>query len=178
MAFSLKCKALAGNLFYFILLFLLFSFVTACDKNQVFEENKEIEKGVWDQKTKIVFNVNINDTLSWNNIYINIRNSGSYPFSNLFLFVSTQSPKGQTEIDTLECKLADDAGKWLGDGIGDLYDNQILFKRNVRFPMKGMYKIQMEQAMRVNPLPFIVDIGVRIEKTPIVSSPGANFKKK
>jgi gliding motility-associated lipoprotein GldH len=138
--------------------------ISSCDKNRVFEENREIEKGIWDQHKNIVFNVAVNDTLSWHNIYINIRNSGTYPFSNLFLFINTQSPKGQTEMDTVECKLADESGKWLGDGIGDLWDNQILFKHKVRFPMKGVYRIQLQQAMRINPLPSLMDIGIRIEK--------------
>ncbi len=150
--------------FTFLPVVIVLILFASCDKNRVFEANTEITKGSWDQNNKVVFDIDIQDTLSWHNIYLNVRNSGSYPFSNLFLFVSTQSPKGNSERDTVECTLADENGKWLGDGIGDLWDNQILFKRKVRFPMKGIYKVQLEQAMRVNPLPFIVDVGIRVEK--------------
>ena len=157
---------------------LMFMCLSACDKTRVFEENKEIEKGVWDQNKKMVFSIPVDDTLSWHNIYINVRNSGNYPFSNLFLFINTQSPRGPIEADTVECRLADETGKWLGNGIGDLYDNQILFKGKVRFPVKGIYKIQMAQAMRVNPLPAIVDIGIRLEKTNIAPSTARPVIKK
>lgn len=150
------CSVLTGILFLFLL--------NACDEARVFEENQEIKNGTWDQNNKITFNVDIQDSISSYHIYLNVRNAGAYPFSNLFLFVTTQSPKGQIERDTVECTLADQTGKWLGDGIGDLWDNQIMFKRMVRFPTTGVYKIQLEQAMRVNPLPFIMDVGIRVEK--------------
>jgi gliding motility-associated lipoprotein GldH len=161
---------------YLLFGLVLMAFIS-CDKSRVFEDNQEIEKGTWEQNKKMVFSIPVDDTISWHNIYINVRNSGSYPFSNLFLFVNTQSPKGPVESDTVECKLADETGKWLGAGIGDLYDNQILFKRQVRFPVKGIYKIQMEQAMRVNPLPALVDIGIRVEKTNFVSNKAIQLKK-
>ena len=160
-----------------ILMGLVFLGFGSCDKSRVYEDNIEIDKGVWDQNKKMVFSIPVDDTLSWHNIYINVRNSGSYPFSNLFLFVNTQSPRGPIESDTVECKLADETGKWLGDGIGDLYDNQILFKQKVRFPVKGIYKIQLEQAMRINPLPAVVDIGVRVEKTTIEPVKAPYIKK-
>ena len=67
--------------------------------------------------------------------------------------------------DTLECILADEKGKWLGTGIGDIYDNQIPFKKNVLFPKKGKYKFEIEQGMRTDIVPLIMDIGLRIEKT-------------
>jgi gliding motility-associated lipoprotein GldH len=173
-----KQQFFKGRIAVFMFFGLLLMGLVSCDKTRVFEDNQEIEKGAWDQNKKMIFSIPVDDTLSWHNIYINVRNSGSYPFSNLFLFVNTQSPKGIIESDTVECKLADESGKWLGDGIGDLYDNQILFKRFVRFPVKGIYKIQLEQAMRINPLPALVDIGIRVEKTNFEPAKGALLKNK
>jgi gliding motility-associated lipoprotein GldH len=97
-------------------------------------------------------------------MYVNVRNSAGYNYSNLFLFIKTIFPKGEQTIDTLECTLADPSGKWLGEGLGDIWDNQILFKKNIRFPQSGQYKFEVEQAMRIDPLTSIMDIGLRIEK--------------
>ena len=60
--------------------------------------------------------------------------------------------------------MADEKGKWLGTGVGDLYDNQIPFKRNVRFPLAGIYHFEIEQGMRLETTPLILDVGLRIEK--------------
>jgi gliding motility-associated lipoprotein GldH len=67
--------------------------------------------------------------------------------------------------------LADEKGNWLGKGAGDLWDNSILFKKNTKFPQKGKYTFTFEQAMRfgdqpaMDALPFIMDIGLTIEKS-------------
>ena len=63
-----------------------------------------------------------------------------------------------------ELILADERGKWLGDGLGDIWDNRILFKQNFRFPQAGIYKFDLQQAMRIPILPQVMDAGVRIER--------------
>src|SRR5437868_15040740 len=88
----------------------------------------------------------IKDTVSLNNIYLNIRNSGAYQFSNLYLFLTTRTPKDEESRDTVELTLADDRGRWLGNGSGDIWDNRILFKRKFRFPQSGTYHFELQQA--------------------------------
>lgn len=105
----------------------------------------------------------ITDTVSPHDIYINLRHSGSYRFSNLFLFMDTYTPGGQQARDTVELTLADDRGQWLGEGIGDVRDNRILFRKGFVFPAAGVYRFELAQAMRVDPLPGILDAGIRIE---------------
>jgi len=60
--------------------------------------------------------------------------------------------------------LANEKGKWLGSGIGDIYEIQIPYKKNVRFPYPGKYSFTFEQAMRIEELSFVYDVGLRIEK--------------
>ena len=80
------------------------------------------------------------------------------------MFLETEFPNKTLSRDTVECILADDAGKWLGDGSGDIWDNRILFKKGVRFRQAGKYIFSLEQAIRVQNLPMIMDVGMRIEK--------------
>jgi gliding motility-associated lipoprotein GldH len=138
--------------------------LSACDKSRIFEENVPIPDTGWDSSNVIRFNVDIQDPSTPANFYINVRNSDGYPYSNLFLFVKTKFPNGKQSNDTLECQLADENGKWIGKGIGDIYDNQIPFKRNVRFPLAGTYTFEIAQGMRSDKIPLIMDIGLRIEK--------------
>jgi gliding motility-associated lipoprotein GldH len=69
-------------------------------------------------------------------------------------------------VDTLECLLADEQGSWLGKGAGNVWDNQILLKKNVRFPRKGVYSFLITQGMRKDPLVDVADVGLRIERVP------------
>jgi gliding motility-associated lipoprotein GldH len=146
-----------------ILISLCVLVLTSCDKSQVFEKNIKIPNYEWDRNNVLKFEVPITDTVCSYNMYFNIRNASGYSFSNLFLFFTVHSPLGTQERDTVEIKLADETGKWLGDGLGDIWDNQVLFKKDFRFPVSGTYVFEMEQAMRVNPLSYIMDAGIRIE---------------
>ncbi|HET6227235.1 MAG TPA: gliding motility lipoprotein GldH [Bacteroidia bacterium] len=142
------------------LIFLL----TGCDDKRIFEENKDIPDNNWNVNNKVKLNVSIKDISTAANFYVNVRNADGYPYSNLFLFIKTTFPNGKFSTDTLECVLADERGKWLGKGLGDIYDNQIPFKRNVRFPLPGVYTFEIQHGMRTETVPLIMDIGLRIEK--------------
>jgi len=119
----------------------------------------------------LVFDVPVNDTVNNYDIFITLRNSSSYDFNNLYLFIDIRSPMKITERDTMECILANADGKWLGNGLGDIWDNKFLFKRNVKFQKPGTYEFVFNQAMRVDSLPMIMDAGLSVEKSAVSPSP-------
>ena len=144
---------------------LLFSILLiSCDKRAVLDENIKLTENNWESSNIVKLEADITDTVTPHNIYINVRNAGSYAYSNLFLFMNTYRPDGKKARDTVELMLADERGQWLGDGMGDIWDNRILFKKDFKFPQTGKYRFELEQAMRINPLPGIMDVGMRIER--------------
>lgn len=151
-----------------IKLILLFAVYTvlffSCDKKGLYEENRGVSGGVWNRHDIPVFKVDIEDTLNIYNVYINIRNTGNYPKSNLYLFVTTTAPGGAYTRDTIECILAYPSGEWTGRGFGNIWQNRFPYRRYVRFPEAGEYTFEIEQAMRIEDLPGIADVGLRIEK--------------
>ncbi len=137
--------------------------LSACDQNRVFENYQSIKDDNWYINQKPTFYVEVSDTLKEHTIYFNIRHTGLYKYSNLFVLFTIQGPKAKAETQRLEFKLAEADGKWLGSGLGDIYSNQIKIMDKVKFPRKGVYSFSIEQNMRDNPLVGIEDIGIRIE---------------
>ena len=138
--------------------------LSSCDPNLVYEKNTKIPDGIWYRDNIVHFEVVIEDTISSHNLFVNVRNTSLYPMSNLYLFIETTAPSGHFVRDTVEVILADEKGKWLGSGLGDIWDLQQLYKQNVRFAQRGKYSFEFEQAMRTEKLPFILDVGLRVEK--------------
>jgi gliding motility-associated lipoprotein GldH len=136
----------------------------SCDRQRVYEQFVAVDSRSWNSSDIIRFNVNIKDTASAHNIYIAVRNTGQYEYSNLYLFVSVHSPDGSQSRDTSEITLADDHGKWLGKGSASVHTLYYPFRRNIRFPHPGIYLFEIEQAMWIKDLRHISDIGLRIEK--------------
>ena len=138
--------------------------ISSCDPNRVYEKNTKIPDGVWYQDNIVRFELLVEDTLSSHNLYVNVRNANLYPMRNLYLYITTTAPSGHAIRDTVDVILADDRGKWLGSGLGDIWDLQQMYKENVRFAQRGKYIFEYEQAMRTKRLPFILDVGLRVEK--------------
>ena len=138
-------------------------FIT-CDRTRVFESYHEIDPGGWNKDSVVTFTFNIEDTVQGHNLYIDLRNKGNYPNSNIWLFLSVDSPDGISLSDTIEFTLADPAGRWLGSGLGDLYDNQFVYRSNVYFPLRGTYMFNIQHGMRSEILEGIRDVGIRVEK--------------
>ena len=139
-------------------------FLSSCDSARVFENNVDIPDYSWDVKNKLSFDVNIDDTVSLHNLYVNVRHASHYQYANLYMFITIKFPNGKLAKDTLECVFADGQGGWKGEGMGDIWDNQILWKPNVKFPLTGKYTFEYEQAMRTEHVEFIMDVGLRVEK--------------
>lgn len=145
--------------------FVLALFLSSCNKNIVYSKYQTFEDEQWYTKDKAVFDLEINDTQTLNNISLMVRHAETYPYNNLFLFVTTKYPDGKVLTDTMEVILANSKGEWLGSGVGDIFDFKVPIKKNVRFPLGGKYQFVFEQAMRVDPLPMIMDFGFEIEKS-------------
>ena len=157
-----KVKTLLRAFVFLVQVFMITGLIS-CDRNRTFEEYVEIENQVWSLDQSVEFTPVISDTLRVSNVYLNIRNTDEYSYSNLFLFVTTTAPTGYWIIDTVEVVMADKRGKWTGSGFGGVFYKQKLFKANVRFPYPGSYSFKIEHGMRVEDLKGIRDVGLRIE---------------
>jgi gliding motility-associated lipoprotein GldH len=139
---------------------LLFS----CGRKDFFVDNVPVQDAVWPAGKFYRFEVPVNDTSGIYNIYVQIRNDGRYAYSNLWLFIRTNSPTGATLRDTVECRLADDQGRWIGRGSGGRFSLEIPLRYHIRFPVTGLYTFEIDQGMRDRELKYITDLGLRIEK--------------
>jgi gliding motility-associated lipoprotein GldH len=135
---------------------------TSCSKNTVYTDTEVMPGNKWDLTSVLSFSTEITDTLSSNNIFFTIRTGSSYPYRNIFLFVTTTSPEGKTLSDTLQYDLADEKGKRYGIGFGDIRELELPFKTNVFFPHKGVYSFSIRHGMRTEVLNDIYDFGLSI----------------
>jgi gliding motility-associated lipoprotein GldH len=134
----------------------------SCGKDAMYDNTKRIPRGVWNKKESLRFEVPVTDTVHPYKFYLNVRHSTDYRYSNVFFFINTVFPDGRKARDTVECILAQPDGKWLGKGISGTRDNQVLLRVGLRFPMKGTYLFEFEQAMREDTLKGISDVGLRL----------------
>ena len=144
----------------------------SCDANGVFDQYLSLEDNTWNLEKPVEFEFQVTDTISKNDVFINIRNNKDYGYSNLFLITHLKFPNGNKIVDTLEYRMTDEKGRFLGSGMSEIKENKLFYKEEKVFSESGNYTLTIRQAMRKNgsvegikELKGLTDVGLRIEKT-------------
>jgi gliding motility-associated lipoprotein GldH len=147
-----------------ILIFTSVLLLSSCNSDIVFTDSFEMPGKKWELFNVPSFKIPITDTVNSSNVTFSIRTGSSYPFRNIYLFVTTTSPDGKSITDTLQYNLADEKGKRYGKGFGDIRELSLPYKLNVFFPLKGTYQIKVQHGMRIQDLDGVYDFSLRVEK--------------
>ena len=141
----------------------------SCDSKRIYDVYKSVPNE-WHKDSIVSFNITPPDSINPYNLFINLRNTQDYKYSNLFLIVEMDFPHGKIIKDTLEYRMADPSGKLLGEGMTSVKENKLWYKEGVVFSESGDYTVKIQHAMReigmvegIETLEGITDVGFRIE---------------
>lgn len=138
--------------------------LTSCDSNRLYETNTPVKSEKWSYADIKSYTVDVQDTTTRYNIYINLRHSFQFDWRNVYVQVGTQLPDGKKMEKRVNLPLCEPDGKWYGSCLGDNCDVPVMIQHDARFPMVGKYTFTLRQDMRVDPLEKIKSVGLRIEK--------------
>ena len=144
--------------------FFLICIFASCGKDEFFDEDKSVDGGIWNSKSTIEFEVDITDTISSYDIFIDFRHNDNYEYSDIYLLFDIEFPNTKIANDTVHIVMQDHTGKWFGKNSGSLIQNHVMIKPNIRFPLSGKYKMRIKHAMRDEKLNGIEDVGITISK--------------
>ena len=150
------------NLIIIILAFITLS-ILSCGPDYLYEKSFELENAEWTYKDTLDFSVDISDTLKIYNLYLDIEHSATYSNQNLYVMISTRFPSGQRIKERVSLELANKAGQWYGDCNSEWCKLRMIIQEGAFFNAEGNHLITVEQFMRVNPLPGINSLALRIE---------------
>jgi gliding motility-associated lipoprotein GldH len=154
------CRISVGSILLLVLL-------AGCMPAPYYQKQESMPQNAWAYNYKPSFKFEITDTTARYQPYFIIRHTQAYPYSNIWLLLYIKTPGDSiAKKQRINIILAESTGKWLGRGMGEIYEQRmpISFGDSVRFIRKGTYEVAMEQNMRINPLPEILNVGLRLEK--------------
>lgn len=143
----------------FVLLVIVLCF--GCSNQASYHQYQSLNGRYWEKDAEYFFTFHIPDAQTAYDLSLEIRNNNLYPFQNLWVFWQEELPSGTLRRDTIECMLADDYGKWLGQGVS-LFQSSFPLRNHYFFPDTGSYTISFRQGMREEHLPGIQEIGLKV----------------
>ncbi|HMF71048.1 MAG TPA: gliding motility lipoprotein GldH [Flavitalea sp.] len=148
------------------LLLVAIAFVSCQTSIDVFEKNVVIPNRAWSSGFKPQISFTVKDTLARYNIYAVIRHTDAYEFNNIWINIYTKIPgDSMMRKQQLDLKLATDEKGWLASGMDDIFEHRILITgRPEPLTRAGVYTFSLENIMRVDPLPEVLNVGIRVEK--------------
>ncbi len=143
------------------------SLVAACMPAPHYQKQEAIPQNAWAYNFRPTFTFDIKDSTAYYQPYFIIRHTQAYPYNNIWLWMYIKRP-GDTVArkERINIVLAEANGKWLGKGMGEIYEQRMAISLgdSVNLSVPGTYEVTLEQNMRLNPLPDILNVGLRVEK--------------
>lgn len=136
----------------------------SCSTLDVYEKTVFFPDHQWRSANRPSFGFTIDDTTTAYHISVILRHEDAYHFNNIWLKVTTQAPGDTAKTQLINVTLADNKKGWLGTGMDDVFEHRA---RITRLPVKlkkGNYTFTLQQDMREEPLQFVLNAGIRVEK--------------
>jgi gliding motility-associated lipoprotein GldH len=143
---------------------LLILLMASCGPEPEFAGTEDLRGEQWAYDEPASFAVDIDDTLAAYDLFIDLRTTKTYPYSNLYIFLEITHQENLLIRDTVELPLAENDGKWTGEVTGTMVDNHILTYQGMAFRKAGTYNISLTQAMREDVLPQVASVGISLYK--------------
>lgn len=133
----------------------------------VFEKDVTIPRQQWESsfRPRIDFIVKEEDTASLYDVSFVLRHTDAYRYNNIWIQGTvTQPGDTATQSARFNLTLATNEKGWAGEGMDDIYEQRIPILPHRRFSKPGTYTFTIEQIMREDPLKYILNVGIRVEK--------------
>jgi len=148
-----------------LIIFLLSTLAISCIKIDLFEKQVPIPSQQWFYNNVPQFTFHIDDTSSMYNVFVVLRHTDLYNYQNIWLRMGSKAPGDSMHFQNINLILASDSKDWEGSGMDDIFEvRKNISPGPVSFKKTGDYTFSIAQIMRENPLKYIMNVGIRIEK--------------
>jgi len=142
------------------------SFFFACGTDYIHEDYKILANKQWVVDSVAAFPFTITEPTQKYNLVYTIRNTLRYPYYNLFITYELVDASGKIlATKRLDANLLNPkTGEPYGTGLGDMYDHEFSLVDAYQFSKAGTYTLKLKQEMRLDTLPEIVAVGVKVKE--------------
>ena len=126
----------------------LIAWVSACGPSPEYQASRGFPPQGWHKDSAAVFAVPIHDPDAPLDVYLEFRHNATYPYQNLWLFLTIHAPDGTAQQDSINAMLMDRHGYWTGEKKKNTFVHLLPYMPGVTFPDTGTYRMELRHGMR------------------------------
>jgi gliding motility-associated lipoprotein GldH len=151
--------------FLFVSLFFVFFIYSCTPENRLYAERQELSPNLeWVGSDLKTFNFKTNEKDLIYTLTLELRFVTGYPFKNLNVLADIISPSGEVIQKEFTLNIKDDEGNYIGEAGMDLWDSKHIVDKELKLNEIGEYTIGFLHNMAMDPLPYVMELGVIIDK--------------
>ena len=139
-------------------------------EGRIYVEHQELSTDVsWKKVDAREFKLTVEDTNLRYNLSLSFRYVDGYQYQFAKVKVMETSPSGKQSTKEYDLKVRDDYGDYIGEPGLDIWDSEHLIETNKKYKEVGTYSYVLEHNMPKDPLHFVMEIGLILDKGNIQS---------
>lgn len=144
----------------FVVMAVIFS---SCREAVVFREYKKMDNITWNRFDILEFEVPVEqgDALDF---ILFLRHHTDFPYDKLYVNITFYAPDGEVRSADYDFDLRDKDGKWLADGMGELWDIEIAIRSEVLMNESGICRVRLENKYPKFDTPGIIEVGLIVKE--------------
>ena len=137
-------------------------FLASCHGRVLYSHVHDLPVEEWHADSVLTFAYTPIDSVADYSIRFVVKHTNQYPYQNLWMFVHEYQDSICTMIDTIECYLADDYGRWYGKGVSS-YELPLVYQEPVSYHFPNtIHTITLQQGMRSELVKGIQSVGIEV----------------
>ena len=140
----------------------MLTFLQSCGDDAFYDQVHSFDKNTWGKADTAIFKVDVQDSVINRDFILSLRTTTEYLYSDLWVYIMVTAPDGTTSKVAQKIPLARPDGSWIGRVSGTLVESRLRFDSKP-FPIIGEYVFKVCNATQEDLIPYVADIGLRIE---------------
>jgi gliding motility-associated lipoprotein GldH len=139
--------------------------LTACQKNSYYHHSESIPSKGWDMNGTLFFQDSLRDDAPEKlHFTVELRHNNLYPYQNFWLYLRTRTSDGKNRLDSINWKLSEPSGRWIGEGWGSLYNltHQLPDLEIHKTTGNRWFSIEVQHGLKDPTLTGIENIGIHL----------------
>jgi gliding motility-associated lipoprotein GldH len=139
--------------------------LSACNNKKVYKEIHNMPNKSWTKDNIVTFKPELEGNKQKHHIKLLLRHIYGFALTEFQVFTEMITPSGEVISKNITVEVMNDSREYNSECLGDYCDLEVTVFNDYIFKETGTYTFKFEHQAGLNPLPYVLDVGLLIEKT-------------